>query len=244
MKKYPKLKIAYLDCPTGISGDMLLGALIDAGLDQQTLVKELKKLNIGKWELTTKKVSKKGLRATQVIITSKDTADERHIDEINTIIKDSSLQEKIKHDAKKIFLTLANAEAHVHNTTINRVHFHEVGALDTIIDVVGSVAGLHMLGIEKVYCSELPLGKGFITFSHGTWPSPAPAVLELLKNTPIVFTDIATELVTPTGAAIVTTLADFSHPKMKIEAIGYGAGSKDLAIPNILRLIIGEEIRK
>lgn len=239
------MKIAYFDCLSGISGDMILGALLDAGLDQldeKKLNRHLKLLKLDGWSLHGEKVTKQGLQATQAVVTCKDTEDERHLTEILEIIENSGLDKKIKQQSKKIFTNLGEAEAKIHNTTLDHIHFHEVGAIDAIIDIVGCVVGLDLLGIKKVYCSELPVGTGWIHFSHGIWPSPAPATLELLKNknAPVVIKDITTELVTPTGAAIITTIAEFSKPRMKLCATGYGAGTKDLAHPNVLRVMIGE----
>ncbi len=235
------MKIAYIDCFSGISGDMILGALIDLGLDTSDLKKELKKLNLGGWELTAKKQQKNHITATKVDIIVKQKQNHRHLNDIFRIIDESKLDSDIKESSKKIFLKLAKAESKVHNIDIDSVHFHEVGATDSILDIVGSVISLKKLNIEKICTSPLPLGTGFVKCAHGTIPIPAPATVELLKGIPVYSTDIKGELVTPTGAAIITTItARFSEmPEMQIEKIGYGAGTSDFDHPNLLRIFLG-----
>ena len=239
-----KMKIIYFDCFSGISGDMILGALIDLGLDITFLKKELGKLNLGDYSIESKKIVKNGIAATKFDVIAKNSGrhEERNLNEINKIIDNSQLDSQIRDTIKKIFLKIANAEAKVHNKPINDIHFHEVGAIDTIIDIAGSVMGLKKLGIDKIYCSKLNVGTGFVEFSHGKFPVPAPATAEILKGVPIYHNNIEAELVTPTGAAIITTLAGkFGEmPAMKVEKIGYGSGSKDLQQPNVLRIFLGE----
>src|SRR3989338_9502138 len=237
------MKILYFDCFSGISGDMILGALSDLGLDINFLKKELLKLNIGNCKIEAKKVIRKGITATKVDITdSSKHHHERNIKEIFLIIDNSKLEIGIKNKIKKIFLRIADAESKVHNTTIDKVHFHEIGAIDTIIDVSGAIIGLEKLGIKRIFCSKLNLGAGFVEFSHGKWPVPAPATSEILKGIPVYHNNIEFELVTPTGAAIISTLAsNFGEmPAMKVEKIGCGAGTKDLKQPNVLRVFYGE----
>src|SRR3989344_6118379 len=238
------MKAAYFDCFSGISGDMLIGALLDLGLDFNNLKKELGKLNLKKYKIEAKKIVKNGITATKfdVIENHKHYPEERSISEINNIIDDSRLDNKTKNTIKKIFLRIAAAEAKIHNKPIDKIHFHEIGAIDTIIDIAGAVIGFKKLGIEKIYCSKLNVGTGFVEFSHGKWPVPAPATAEILKNVPIYHNNIETELVTPTGAAIITTFADKfgGMPSMKVEKIGYGAGAKELEQPNVLRIFLGE----
>ncbi len=238
-----KMKIAYFDCFSGISGDMIMGALIVLGLDIDFLKKELKKLNLKGYKVESKKILKNGITATKFnVIEYHKHHDERNLKEINKIINNSRLNTEIKNTIKKIFQKIAIAEAKIHNKPINKIHFHEIGAIDTIIDVTGAVIGLSKVGIEKIYCSKLNVGTGFVEFSHGKFPVPAPATAEILKGVPVYHNNIQAELVTPTGAAIITSLAEkFGEmPSMKIEKIGYGAGTKELKHPNVLRIFIGE----
>ena len=238
------MKTAYFDCFSGISGDMVIGALIDLGLNEDFLKKELRKLNLKNYEIKAGKIVKNGLTATKFDVISKHghRHEERNLKEINKIIENSGLGGETKNTIKRIFLKIAAAEAKIHNKPVDKIHFHEIGAIDTIIDVVGSVVGLKKLGIEKIYCSKLNVGAGFVEFSHGRWPVPAPATAEILKNVPVYNNDIEAELVTPTGAAIITTLAsEFGEmPEMEIKKIGYGAGTKNLEQPNVLRVFFGE----
>src|SRR3989344_3189538 len=239
------MKTAYFDCFSGISGDMIIGALLDLGLDINFLDKELKKLNLKNYEIQSKKIVKNGIAATKfdVSIKHEHNHEERNLKEINEIIKKSKLDNEIKNTIKKIFLKIAIAEAKVHNKPVDKIHFHEIGAIDTIIDIAGAVIGFKKLGIDRIYCSKLNAGTGFVEFSQGKWPVPAPATAEILRNVPIYNNNIEAELVTPTGAAIITTLAfEFGEmPSMKVEKIGYGAGAKELEQPNVLRVFLGEE---
>ncbi len=240
------MKIVYFDCFSGISGDMIIGALIDLGLDFKYLEKELKKLKLRNCRIEAKKIIKNGISATKFNViekySRKDHHEERNLKEVNKIIDKSKLDKRTKNTIKKIFYKIAVAEAKVHKTSINKINFHEIGAIDTIVDIAGAVIGLGKLGIEKIYCSKLNVGTGFVEFSHGKFPVPAPATAEILKNVPIYHNNIKFELVTPTGAAIITTLAEkFGEmPAMKVEKIGYGAGAKDLPQPNVLRVFLGE----
>ena len=238
------MKTAYFDCFSGISGDMIIGALLDLGLDINFLDKELKKLNLKNYEIQSKKIVKNGIAATKfdVSIKHEHNHEERNLKEINEIIKKSKLDNEIKNTIKKIFLKIAIAEAKVHNKPVDKIHFHEIGAIDTIIDIAGAVIGFKKLGIDRIYCSKLNVGTGFVEFSHGKWPVPAPATAKILRNVPIYNNNIEAELVTPTGAAIITALASgFGEmPAMKVEKIGYGAGTKELEQPNVLRVFLGE----
>ncbi len=237
------MRIAYFDCFSGIAGDMILGALLDSGLKIDDLKKELRKLSLRGYEIKVSKTNKMGIKGTKFEVKVPKEKTHRNLKDIFKIIDKSSLDEKIKNDSKKIFKRLAKAEALVHGIDIDKIHFHEVGSVDAIIDIVGAVIGLNILKVDKIYSSPLSLGRGFVKFSHGKFPVPAPATLELCKNIPVRFPDIEGELVTPTGAAIITTLAEFS-PRLdfKVENIGYGAGSMDLKeIPNLLRVIIGHK---
>jgi pyridinium-3,5-bisthiocarboxylic acid mononucleotide nickel chelatase len=237
------MKIAYFDCFSGIAGDMIIGALIDAGLELSALKIELKKLPLTGYEIKAFKTEKQGIKGTKFEVKAPQEKFHRNLKDIFKIIDKSSLAKKIKDDSKKIFKRLAEAEAKVHGVSVDKIHFHEVGGVDAIIDIVGAVIGLNILKVDKIYSSPLSFGKGYVKFSHGKFPVPAPATVELCKNVPVRYTDIEGELVTPTGAAIITTLAEFSHRlDFKIEKIGYGAGSMDLKeIPNLLRVMIGEK---
>jgi uncharacterized protein (TIGR00299 family) protein len=221
---------------------MVLGALIDLGLEVAELRGELDKLNLSvTYQLKTKKVEKHGIQGTKIDIALHQEDEARKLEDILTIIEVSALAEEVKELASKIFVRLAEAEARIHREDLNEVHLHELGALDAVIDIVGAVIGLKLLGIDAVYGSRLHLGRGFVKCRHGTLPVPAPATLELTKGLPVYGGDIDAELVTPTGAAIITTLArGFGElPEMKIEKIGYGAGKRNLPIPNLLRVLIG-----
>jgi len=235
------MRIAYFDCFSGISGDMILGALLDLGWPVEELEKELAKLNLTGYKIEVKKVQKESITATQIKIETKGVEKNRRLSHILSIIETSRLEKEIKEISKNIFTKLARAEAKIHRKSPQEIHFHELGGLDTIIDIVGAVAGVKHLGIEKIYASSLPLGRGFVKCAHGTLPLPAPATLELLKKVPVYGGNIEAELVTPTGAAIITNLAkNFGEmPPMRIESIGYGAGQRDLSIPNLLRVSVG-----
>jgi len=240
------MKIAYFDCFSGISGDMTVSALLDAGLKIETLEKELKKLSLSGYRLEVNKVIKKGISATQFKVEIKEEGVERRFKDILDIFEKSKLDEEIKEEAKKIFLNIAQAESKIHQKDIDKIHFHEVGGLDCIIDITSTVIGIKKLGIKEVYSSALPLGKGFVECAHGVIPVPAPATLELLKDIPTYSGEIESEMVTPTGAAIVSTLAKGfgGRPLMRIEKTGYGAGEREFPIPNLLRVSIGEKILK
>jgi hypothetical protein len=232
--------IAYVDIISGISGDMFLAALIDAGFSVNKLKKELKKLGI-EFEIEAKK-ERDVIEGTSLYIYSEDKK-ERNLKEILKIIDESSIEDDVKQEAKEIFRKLAKIEAKIHGIGIDKVHFHELGAVDTIIDIVGSLIAMKGLGIEKLYSSPVLLGKGKVECRHGILPVPAPATLELLKGKPVVFSSIPAELTTPTGAALLS-MAEFSHPEMEVARIGYGMGKKKLDFPNVLRIIIGREVDK
>jgi uncharacterized protein (TIGR00299 family) protein len=239
------MKIAFFDCFAGASGDMILGALMDAGLGLKQLKGQLAKLHLTHYDVQLKKVLKKGLGGSQAVVTiDKDhhLQPRRHLSHIREIIENSEVSESAKHKSIKIFTRLAEAEAKVHRTRIENIHFHEIGAMDAVIDVVGAVAGLELLNIEAVFCSPLHVGTGTVECAHGTLPVPAPATIELIKGIPVYSTGVEGELLTPTGAAILTTLSSGfgPMPAMTAEKVGYGAGTSEPAIPNLLRVIIGE----
>ncbi|MBI1927277.1 LarC family nickel insertion protein [Candidatus Poribacteria bacterium] len=290
------MKIAYFDCFSGISGDMTLGALVDAGVNPDALNAELAKLKLDEFTLSFEKATKHGITGTRAIVKtveiSPSTVEEeggahepddshaesaadshqthhhdahhphphnhthephhhahghgpsRHLSDIFAILDRSELGEAIIAPAKRIFDRLAEAEARVHNMPKEQVHLHEVSGIDSIVDIVGAVIGLHLLGIDEVYASPLALGSGFVRCAHGLMPVPVPGTMELLRGVPVRQTEIRKELVTPTGAAIVTTLArGFGPmPEFIVDRVGYGAGTRDLEErPNLLRLVIGEK---
>jgi len=236
------MKIAYFDCFSGASGDMILGSMIDAGLSPLRLREELKKLRISTIRLKVKKVLKGGISATQVIVEGRDeTRSHRNLEELLRIVERSHLEPEVKKKSKEIFHRIASVEAKIHRKPIEEIHFHELGGLDSIVDIVGSVWGLCQIGIDEVYVSKVNVGTGFVKCEHGTLPVPAPATLALMKGKPIYSSGVERELLTPTGAAILTSLgSQFGQmPLMSLERIGYGAGRDDLPHPNLLRLIIG-----
>ena len=238
------MRIAYFDCFSGISGDMFVGALLDAGLKIEILEKELNKLNLSGYQLEVNKVLKKGISASQFKVKIQEKGVERRFKDILNILEESKLDQEIKNEVKKIFFKIAEAESKIHQEDIEKIHFHEIGGLDSIIDISSAVIGIKALEIKEIYSSPLPLGKGFVKCAHGILPLPAPATLELLKNIPTYSGGMESEMVTPTGAAIISTLTkDFGErPLMKIEKIGYGAGEREFSIPNLLRVSIGEKI--
>ncbi|MBI3989537.1 MAG: nickel pincer cofactor biosynthesis protein LarC [candidate division NC10 bacterium] len=238
------MKIAYFDCFSGASGDMILGALVDSGLSLEALRAALASLKLTGIDVKAQRVKKGGLVGTKVdVLTPPGWPHHRHLSDIVEIIDKSGLDQNVKEDAKGIFQRLATAEAKVHGTDIQEVHFHEVGAFDAIADIVGSAFGIRQLGVERLYASPLNLGSGVVNTSHGRLPVPAPGTAELLKGVPVYSNGIEGELTTPTGVAILSTLvAGFGPlPQMAIERIGYGAGMKELAEqPNLLRLLVGK----
>lgn len=307
------MRTAYLDCIGGISGDMALGALLDAGVDAELLVEGLRTLDLPDWDLEVSRTWKCGIAATHVEVLvhgeaagaapllrlppndaplpeaaghvhthehahpspshghshshgepGRGEADPPHVHEpqhptlegptphahtgtrtfaeVAALIRESGLPERVKQDAERVYRRLAEAEAAVHGSTLDTVHFHEVGAVDSIVDVVGSVYALHLLGVERVVCSPLPTGHGFVRCAHGMMPVPPPATMELLRGCPLRRVDIEGELVTPTGAALASTLAaEFGDlPPFTVREVGYGGGRKDFPFPNLLRVVIGE----
>jgi uncharacterized protein (TIGR00299 family) protein len=265
------MKIAYFDCFAGISGDMLLGVLLDLGLELAALERELRKLPLAGYRLEAARVDKGGIQATKfnVILTGSqgdhladsgfqevaqpaagiDHPHQRHypdqpqrpLAEILSLIENSSLSVKVKATATAIFTRLGQAEAQVHGVSLEQVHFHEVGGVDAIVDIVGAAIALEELGVERVYASPLHLGSGFVRAVHGLLPVPAPATAHLIAGVPVYSSEIKGELVTPTGAAIITTIAHSFGllPPLVVEASGYGAGSRDREFPNVLRGYLG-----
>lgn len=281
------MKIAYFDCFSGISGNMFVGALIDAGINKTDFINELKNITIlprNRNIFQIKKVKKNGISGTYFDVgASLDKIPEklnegkniswtrrrlfepreagrvtppregndfsphknyfRNLMEIESIIKKSNLSSFVKEKSLKIFFNLAKAEAKVHGTIIHKIHFHEVGAIDSIVDIIGACIAIEILDIKEIYCSPIPINRGFVNTRHGKFPLPAPAILELLKDIPVTNSDNSEEIVTPTGAAIISTLSiGFGHfPQIKIQKVGYGAGKRNYDIPNYLRVVIGEK---
>lgn len=235
------MPIAYLDCFCGISGDMLLGALIDCGADVEHLSQEVRRVIPSGWRIEAHKVNKAGIAATQVTVHVSEPQPPRPAGDIVAMMARSPLPPIMKEKAARTFRLLAQAEAAVHGEDPETVHLHEVGATDAIVDVVGSIVGLDGLGVDYVVCSPLPLGSGSVQTEHGTLPVPAPAVVELTKGLPVVPGPAAAELTTPTGAAIARVVCESfgPMPSMRLERIGYGAGRRDLPVPNVLRLLVG-----
>ncbi|MBC8353642.1 MAG: nickel pincer cofactor biosynthesis protein LarC [Planctomycetes bacterium] len=237
------MKIAYFDCTSGISGDMTLGTLVDAGVDLGAIQEGIDSLGLPSCKLVAEEVHRHGFRATKIDVQHEPEHAHRHLHQITDMIDGSSISASQKELAKRIFTRLGEAEAKVHGTTIRKVHFHEVGAVDSIADIVGSAIGLDLLRVDRIVCSPIPTGNGHIVIAHGRVAVPAPATAELLKGIPIEASAIECELTTPTGAAIAATVVDEFGPLpgMMIETIGYGAGTKELTEQaNVLRLIIGE----
>ncbi|CAM3707711.1 LarC family nickel insertion protein [Marinicrinis lubricantis] len=241
------MRAIYLDCFSGISGDMTLAALADAGADMDYVVRELQKLPLDPYELKQYTVNKRGITAVKVDVElSKEhpPVHHRHYRDIVHMIQAAEFNPEVERHALSIFEKIGIAEGKIHGLSLDKVHFHEVGAVDSIVDAVGVALALHTLQVEAVISSPIPTGYGFVRCDHGLYPVPAPATLEMLKGIPIAHTVHRSELTTPTGAGIVSALVSHflaSIPSMKIEKIGYGAGSRDLPDqPNVLRVLIGE----
>jgi uncharacterized protein (TIGR00299 family) protein len=241
------MKLAYFDCFSGISGDMTLGALVDAGCAVEHLRDELRGVEVPGWELTAEKVWKNGMAATYVKVKTEDQQKHRSLSAILEILQKSPLVPQVRDRAAAIFKKLGEAEVRVHDVPLEKIHFHEVGAVDAIVDIVGACVGFHALGIEQFACSALNVGGGTAKMAHGVLPVPAPATANLLQGKPTYSNGVQKELVTPTGAAIVATLCDTfgPQPPMSVSSIGYGAGTADLEDqPNVVRIMIGEAAEK
>lgn len=259
------MKLLYLDCFSGISGDMTVGALLDAGGDFTLLKKELKKLKIDEeYKLSTEQVNKNGITATKFNVKlvhehhhheDKDEVakennhhhhhhhDHRTYKQITEMISSSDLSEKVKDLSLRMFKVIGEAEGKIHGVPLDKVHFHEVGAVDSIVDIIGTAILVEQLKIDQIKSAHVPTGSGKITIDHGVYPVPAPATLEILRGIPVATSELKAELTTPTGAAIAAVLADefCDFPKMKVEQIGYGAGTISFKKhPNVLRVVIGE----
>ncbi|MDD5669005.1 MAG: nickel pincer cofactor biosynthesis protein LarC [Candidatus Omnitrophica bacterium] len=237
------MKIAYFDCFSGVSGDMLIGALLDAGLSLNALKKELRKIDVPGYSLSAVKTERRGIAGTKFTVKIKNSHLHHDPSRVKALIKKSGLSEGIKTKAIEIFDDLALSESVVHNRDKKDIFLHEIGDTDAIIDVTGVLIALELFGLEKIYASSLNIGSGFVLCRHGTLPVPAPAAGFLLKNIPVYSSGVAGELVTPTGAAVMKNIAcNFGPmPEMVIKNIGYGAGDADLPVPNLLRVYIGEK---
>jgi hypothetical protein len=247
------MKVLYCDCFSGVSGDMLLGALIDAGMPVDVLHTELSKLGLPEYIQTkANETHKKGMRASYLQFELAEGGDHdqdhhghahsRHLSDIKEIIQRSALSSRVKETSLRVFQRLAEAEAKVHGSSIDHVHFHEVGAVDSILDICGIMVGLEYFHIDEIYSSPIPVGGGTVQTSHGILPVPAPATLELMKmcSAPTVSSSAQVEQVTPTGMAILSEFAQFSRPEMRIQQVGIGAGTRELPWANILRIFMGE----
>ena len=245
MMRIKQVQTAYADCFSGVSGDMFLGALLDAGLLLEHLQAELAPLNLGEFSLQTLKLQDHGISGTRIVISTEETGQARTWKDIRKLIAQSDLHGNVKEKSLGVFSCLAEAEARIHGCRPDDVHFHEIGGLDSLIDIIGSVIGLEFLGIDRLVVSPLPMPRGWVHCNHGILPLPAPAVCEILTDVPVYGSAIPQELVTPTGAALVKTLgSDFGNfPVMRIKRTGYGVGSRKFPgdMPNMLRLIIGLE---
>lgn len=237
-------KILYFDCFAGASGDMIVGALLDLGLDVEVFRSELDKMLLDGYDIEIREIKKSGIRATKFdVLPETEETFERHLHDIEQIIDTSWLAAEVKDRSKAVFRLLAAAEAKVHGTTPEKVHFHEVGAVDSIVDIVGAVIALNLLRVDRIVVSPLPMGHGFVRCSHGLIPVPAPATVELLKGMVTYGSEHEGETVTPTGAALLSALAGKCGPMpaLEVEGVGYGAGTRDYGAPNVVRAIIGKE---
>jgi uncharacterized protein (TIGR00299 family) protein len=240
------MKTLYFDCFAGASGNMILAALVSLGVDKTALIEQLRRLNISDFNIEFSTVDRSGISAVYADVKVPHERVHRHLSDIKKIINESTLSEAAKEPAVAIFTRLAEAEAKIHGIEVEKVHFHEVGAMDAIVDVVGACIGFEMLGIERFTCSKVHVGSGFAQMAHGRFPIPPPAVAELLTRAPIYSTDIEGELITPTGAAIISTVCESygAIPELKVERTGYGAGTREYKdFPNALRIILGETDR-
>lgn len=242
------MKIAYLDCFSGISGDMFVGSLLDAGLPFEKLETILSGLKISGYKISAKKEGRNNIFGTRFLVSLQEEDQKvRHLDDIKEILKDSDLPLPVIEGSILVFEKLAIIEGEIHHILPNEVHFHEVGALDSIVDIVATVAGINLLGIEKLFASRIPVGTGMIASAHGKIPVPSPATIALLRGIPIYHSGQDVEMVTPTGAILITSLCSSfgPMPQMIVDSIGYGVGSRKLVDrPNLLRILIGSDIDK
>jgi uncharacterized protein (TIGR00299 family) protein len=242
------MKIAYLDCFSGVSGDMFVGSLLDAGLPFEELKSVIAGLNLEGYTISVKKEGRNNIYGTRFHVSlTKKHQKARYLKDIKEILSSGDLPLEVSDKCISIFEKLAITEGEIHNISSDEIHFHEVGAVDSIIDIVGSVAGIYLLGIEKLFVSRMPIGKGIIATAHGKIPLPSPATIALLKGVPVYDSGQEVEMITPTGAALITSLCSSfgPMPSMTIDRVGYGVGSRTLADkPNLLRILIGDDIDK
>ena len=237
------MRVAWLECATGISGDMTLAALIDAGVDRDAIEAAVSSLKLTNVRLRVETVVKGGFRATQVFVDHPEQHSHRHMSDIRKILDRSELTDRQRQIADRLFVTIAEAEARVHGSTVDQVHFHEVGAVDSIVDIVGVAVGFDLLAADQILCHPIPTGRGFVKIDHGICPVPAPGTAEILKGIPLADVPVEAELTTPTGAAIASVFVDRfgPMPPMKIEQVGYGSGTMIFSErANILRLFVGD----
>jgi len=236
------MRIAYVDCVAGASGDMLLAALVDAGASEEAIYQAIEALNLSDCGIQFQRTTRRGLDTLQAHVRTSPFKSPRQLKDLIAIIKNAALPPTIQEKAINIIHQMAQVEAKIHNSDIDSVHLHELGGDDTLIDIVSVLTGFHDLQVEQVYVSPLPLSRGWVASEHGLLPLPAPATLAILKNVPVNYIDIEAELVTPTGAALLTSLADGfgGFPPMRLERVGIGCGRRELAFPNILRIWLGE----
>ena len=235
-------RVLYFDIINGISGDMTIATLLDLGIPKDIFLEEIYKLNLNdEFEINIEQKNESGIVGTKIEVITKEVNSHRHLSDIYDIIDKSSLNEFVKNKSKEIFMVIAKAEAKVHGTTIDKIHFHEVGAIDSIVDVVSACILVDLLGIDKIYSTSVPVGSGFVKCDHGLMPVPAPATIEILKDVPIKLNTVKGECTTPTGAAIIKTLCNefVDVLEFEVKQIGYGMGHKQFEIPNILRTVLG-----
>lgn len=240
-------RILYFDIVNGISGDMTIASLLDLGVPKEIFLDEINKIGLdGEFEIEINSKNESGIVGTTVNVVAKESNAHRHLVDIFDIIEKSKLNDKVKEISKNIFMTIGEAEAKVHGTTIDKIHFHEVGAIDSIVDIIGSAILIDLLNIDKIYAKTVPVGSGFVKCDHGMMPVPAPATIEILKGVPVKLNTVTGECTTPTGAAIVKTLCcEFVDTlEFEVKQIGYGMGHKKFEIPNMLRTIVGVKKKK
>ncbi|RDY26144.1 nickel pincer cofactor biosynthesis protein LarC [Romboutsia weinsteinii] len=240
-------RVLYFDIVNGISGDMTLATLLNLGVPREIFLEEIKKLNLNdEFEIKIEPKNESGIAGTTVEVVTKETHAHRHLVDIFDIIDNSSLNKEVKNMAKKVFISTGEAEAKVHGTTIDKIHFHEVGAIDSIIDIVGACILIDLLAVDKIYSSSVPVGSGFVKCDHGMMPVPAPATIEILKGVPVKFNTVKGECTTPTGAAIIKSLCNEFVDILEFEPIqiGYGIGHKKFELPNMLRTVLGVKKNK
>jgi len=241
------MKLIYFDCYSGVAGDMILASLLDLGLDRKQWEKALNGLAVKGFEITTSKIQKHAFTVFKLDVSVTEKQPHRHLKDVFKIIEESELSKSVKENACSIFTILAEAEAKVHDTTIEKIHFHEVGAVDAIVDIVGTCIAIDMLQVDQIYATPIGVGQGLSHSAHGPMPVPPPATLEILQNCPLHHHDIKTELATPTGSAILKALAVFTPPpaEHRLLKVGYGGGAKEIPeLPNFVRALLMEEIQQ